>query len=616
MASDNPPDMIDRRMMPPRYGGRPNIVAFRYRDMRFMKRLVALLIAGSLLVGLEIFYQRVGDILLLATQALESVPFSGRTVLQTLLIVDGLVLIWFLLTRPTFTTPDPAERLPLSYILIGSTADSKRISAWLLSGITVLALFLRLFHLNSDLWFDEIWPLLVYGQATPLQVIAGSSSLGNHVLNTILVNLSVAIFGQQEWAIRMPAVIFGTATIPVMYWVARMVLPWRASLGAALLLAVSYHHIFFSQDARGYTAYVLFSLLSSGLLVKGMQEDRLRIWILYIVTMVLNLASIMIAGYVFIAHIIVGAVALILVRRRGGSSLPLLRRLMVVFFVTALLALPLYANGLAQVYQGVRSAYATAGGGFALFSTEALQEVIRGISAGFAPGLVFAVLPFVLVGLTVGAVGFLMLLRRQWALTLALTLPEILTVLSLILGGLTFYPRIFLLALPLAILVGVQSIYALTKWFGKIIGKDGALVTTGLPATLILALCALSLLSLRGYYTAPKQPFRASLQYIEAERQPGDIIIAVFLAEGGYRFYGPQFNLEEGKDYFLVRSVEALDAVLAAHPGARTFVVTTFPRALRLAYPDLDARIARDWSRSQMFSATVGDGEVSVWTHQ
>jgi hypothetical protein len=134
--------------------------------------------------------------------------------------------------------------------------------------------------------------------------------------------------------------------------------------------------------------------------------------------------------------------------------------------------------------------------------------------------------------------------------------------------------------------------------------------------TAILVLSAVSLISLRGYYAVPKQSFRESIQYIAAKRQPGDIIIPVFLAEGGYRFYGPQYHLEEGKDYFPVRSVEALNAVLASHPGARTFVVTTFSRALHLAYPDLDARIARDWSRSGTFPSTVGDGQISIWTQR
>ncbi len=77
------------------------------------------------------------------------------------------------------------------------------------------------------------------------------------------MKLCVAIFGAQEWAIRLPSVIFGTATIPAIYWVSRQALSRRASLCVALLLAVSYHHIFFSQNARGYTAYVFWVFTES-----------------------------------------------------------------------------------------------------------------------------------------------------------------------------------------------------------------------------------------------------------------------------------------------------------------------------------------------------------------
>lgn len=291
-----------------------------------------------------------------------------------------------------------SERLPVSSVTGKGKSDPRRAVAYLLFGISFFALVLRLYHINSDLWFDEIWPILAYGRSTVFQVIANSSALGNHLLNTLLVDLAIRLVGEQEWAVRLPAVLFGAATIPILYWVARMVMPWQASISAALLLAVSYHHIFFSQNARGYTAYIFFSLLASGLLVKGMQEDRLRTWALYVLTMFLNLASILISGFVFASHLLVAAVALIIVHRRGASAAPLMKRLAAVFGVTFLLGVALYAPALSVVYASVRSAYTTAGGGYALFSAEALQEIVRGLTAGLSPRLVTAMLPFALLG--------------------------------------------------------------------------------------------------------------------------------------------------------------------------------------------------------------------------
>jgi len=53
--------------------------------------------------------------------------------------------------------------------------------------------------------------------------------------------------------------------------------------------------------------------------------------------------------------------------------------------------------------------------------------------------------------------------------------------------------------------------------------------------------------------------------------------------------------------------------VLAANPGKRVLLVTTFPRALRLALPDLDERIRQGWTVIRTFPATISDGEISIW---
>src|SRR5205085_541164 len=142
-----------------------------------------------------------------------------------------------------------------------------------------------------DLWLDELSPILDYRHASIWQVVTSYISSNNHLLYTIAEKLCVAAFGEREWALRLPSVIFGTAAVPVLYWIGCKVLPRYASLSAALLLAVSYHHILFSQNARGYTAYVLFSLIATGLFIDGLERDRWKTWILYTAAMVLDFAS-------------------------------------------------------------------------------------------------------------------------------------------------------------------------------------------------------------------------------------------------------------------------------------------------------------------------------------
>ncbi|MHC4843592.1 MAG: hypothetical protein ACYTEE_07305, partial [Planctomycetota bacterium] len=185
--------------------------------------------------------------------------------------------------------------------------------------------------------------------------------------------------------------------------------------------------------------------------------------------------------------------------------------------------------------------------------------------------------------------------------------------LYLLAQGLMFTPRFFILALPIAVLAATQAIFAFARWTSSRLGKGDTVLPHALAATVVLAASGVSLASLPHYYTVPKQPYRASIQYIRMHREPGDVVIIIDLAEMGYRFYGGRLGLEEEIPWFFVRSVPDLDAVLESQGHGRRFLVTTLHRLLRLRYPDLFERIRRDWTPARTYPATIGDGEITVW---
>ncbi len=241
---------------------------------------------------------------------------------------------------------------------------------------------------------------------------------------------------------------------------------------------------------------------------------------------------------------------------------------------------------------------------------EFVAEMIRGISAGFGTSLILLAFPF---AATVAAVGFVVLFKRHWTLTASLVLPVILTVAYLILNRLNIAPRFLLIASPIAILVMIQGIDSVAQFIANKVSRTPDVLSAKLATAVVLLGCVVSLASLRRYYSVPKQPYRTSLAFIEAQRKPGEIILAVHHMENGYRFYAKEFNLKEDEDFFAVRSVKMLDSILSAHDGRGAYLVTTLPRGLRLTHPDLEARIVQDWEVVQTFPATVGDAEVSVW---
>jgi mannosyltransferase len=574
-----------------------------------VNKQVGYLLGGCALILLGVFLPREWyDALPRSREQLPPPPVKGVTLLQIAFVIEGVALIWFSTKRWRFVRLFAHERL-LQTVVSEQDQDIKNSTAlWLLAAITVGALILRCVHLGADLWLDEITPIFDYRQMPVLHIVTTYISSNNHLLNTLLMKLVLALFGEQEWALRLPALLFGVATIPAIYWVSRFALSKRASLCVATVVAVSYHHIFFSQNARGYTAYLFFSVLSSGLLVKGLQEDRARDWVLYGLTTFLNFASLLDSIFVFASHVLVGVIALVVVKRNGGSPLPLARRLAAVFTLTGVFVLDLYVTMAPQFYIYSKTVYHDPAAGFSPVSVEFLQELAHGLSGAFGRNLFLGLFPFMIVAAT----GFFILLRRQWALTVALTLPGVLTAVFLLAQGLDFSPRFFLLWLPLAMLVAVQGIFSLTGLLVRTLGIT-QIFAPRLATLLVLIGVSISLFSLKHYYLVPKQSYRASLQYVATQRQPGDPIIASYLSEHGYRFYGKRFGLTEGEDWFPVRSVESLDSVLSRKHGHRSIVVTTFMRSLRISRPDLLKRILEGWTLDRTFPATIGDGEISVW---
>lgn len=542
-------------------------------------------------------------------------PMSGLRLLRLSFVVEAVALVWLSLRRPRgtvsgiiprITTARPPERI--------EPMNRDMALGWL-AGITLLALALRLWRLDSDLWLDEIAPLVAYGGLSAAQVLASYLGSNNHLLNTLLVKLSVAALGEHAWSVRLPAVMFGTATVPVFYWIARQLFTRAASLAAALLLAVSYHHIFFSQNARGYTAYIFFSLLSSVLFVEALRDGRMRSWALYVGAAVLNMASLLIGAFVLASHV-AASVAVLMTLRRARRSLHAMAWTFAAVFATAgFLVFQLYAMVLPQAYVYMRSVYTQAATGYALASGDFAIELLRGLLVGFGARFGWEIVPILLIGLGLGALGLARLVARDWPLLATLTLPGVLTAAAVLAGGLTVSPRFFLLALPVAILVAMEVLNTFVDAAWRLLGArrsgDALPVWSSLgPPALISALL---LVPLARYYTIPKQPYRASAEYLQRERGPEDLVVFVHLTETGYRYYGPRFGFHEGNSCAYLRSRAALDDIVRSRTRGRILLVTTFPRALRLEYPDLASSIDEGWQVERVFPATIGDGEISVW---
>ncbi len=169
--------------------------------------------------------------------------------------------------------------------------------------ITLAGACFRLFHLGTkSLWLDEgatvtlarmAWPQFVhvwwYGEAS----FQGAFFL--------LMRLWLHL-GQTEAWVRLPAAIFGIASIPLIYLVARKLVGEGPALASAAILAFSPTHVYYSQEARSYTMTIFLVLVSSWFFVRAVEQNRERDWALWTLFGVLAVYSHYFAALVLVAQ--------------------------------------------------------------------------------------------------------------------------------------------------------------------------------------------------------------------------------------------------------------------------------------------------------------------------
>ena len=535
-------------------------------------------------------------------------PVTGIQLLKFSFMLEAAILAYFALRYTGYRRIADDSRCPVPAANDHGDDISARTGGLILLGLTVLGAALRLYGVNSDLWLDEI-ATLDYAAQPLLEQWAVYLSPNNHTLNSVLIKVSIALFGEHEWSIRLTAVLFGIASVPVFYLLCRFALNRWQSLLATAMLVVFYHHIFFTQNARGYSAYLFLSLLSTVLFLNALRSDRLRTWVWYVCVTVLNFSALLNALYVLAAHAVTGLAALYLVHRSGASPWPLCRRLFWVFGISALLVFQFYAVRVPQIAAVITSVYSVGPsdltGALRLF----VRELISGMSAGFGPGLLLGVVPFMLVTI----LGFLHLARRNILLLLALLLPALITAAHLIIKGLSFSPRFFLFQIFLAIIAAIAGLFMIagriSAWRAGSDTRTGHTLASAMALVLILAAAG----SLLRYYTVPKQSYRAAIEALDTLRQAGQPVIVFHLAAAGIHYYSARLPGTENRDYTYTRSRDAFEAIVGNTTSGDIYAVTTLHRFLYLEFPGISKELQNNWERVRVLPATIGDGQIIIW---
>jgi len=471
-----------------------------------------------------------------------------------------------------------------------------------LAAITLVALGTRLVGLNSGLWLDEILSLVDSFRVPFSQAWTVFPGDTQHPLHALLANLCHSAFGESAWAVRLPAALFGVASVPMLYLLGREIVDQTDGLLAAGLLAVSYHHVWFSQNARGYTMLLFFALLSTWLLIRGLKEGSRRLFVGYGLAIALGVYTHVTMAFLVAAQVPVALLASVLGsrgdayhQRGGGSPASVLMGFAIGVAMGALLYLPIFTQVLDFFLNTPSQLEGVSTPGWAL------DEAVRVLRIGFG-----ATVGLVAAGTLVSA-GLLSYLNRA-PLALALfVVPGFTTLFGALLARGTMYPRFFFFLAGFGILIAVRGARALGEWVGRRLGSDDETLSRRLGVAAGLVMIAGSAVTLRSNYVVPKQDYRGASEYVEESAGPNDEIVTTGVTAIAYRDY-------LARDWSEVREPEDVRALTNA--GRRVWLLYSFPRYLIHDLPRLAPLIEDACAGGRVFPGTVGGGEVVVCTFE
>jgi hypothetical protein len=123
--------------------------------------------------------------------------------------------------------------------------------------------------------------------------VTNYSAPNNHILHSILVNLSASVFGLEPWAVRLPALLFGLGLIvAVDWWIFSATGKRAAGLLAAALVAGSSLVIEYSTIARGYTMVAVGFVVLMEISRRLLSNPTLRLWIGWVLVAVAGLVTV------------------------------------------------------------------------------------------------------------------------------------------------------------------------------------------------------------------------------------------------------------------------------------------------------------------------------------
>ena len=160
------------------------------------------------------------------------------------------------------------------YLLPGRlrSLDDQRTIAWAIVVAAMVLSFALGFHaLASRPLSEDEAASVSYAMAGHFSGI--KSDGGNMLVYYLMLKAVIEVFGVTLTSIRMPSVLFGVATVPLVYLIGRRLASIRVGVFASVLFAVSLPIVFWQQNARAYTMGTMLVAASTLAFIAMLESD-------------------------------------------------------------------------------------------------------------------------------------------------------------------------------------------------------------------------------------------------------------------------------------------------------------------------------------------------------